>query len=109
MPAKRYKYVPAIYICTINDGKRYSYVPYVLLSQETTEIRAEVSTTSEGTKYYEKQREKVKFRAMERKTAGISGQRVRAGHCQHKARILCSQSNGAREISMLTLIENSTP
>jgi hypothetical protein len=86
------------------------YIPLTTGKGTVTSFRAkEGSSTSQGAKYYEKQREKVKLQAMERKTAGISGQRVRAGHFQHKARILCSQSNGAREISMLTLIENRTP
>jgi hypothetical protein len=71
----------ASYLYTIIVGKRYSYV---LLSQVTTEITAEDLTTSQGAKYYEKPRDKVKLRALERKTAGIRGQRVRAGHCQHK-------------------------
>jgi hypothetical protein len=80
MPTKRYKCVLAIYIPLTTEKGTVT----CSLSQVSTEITAADSTTSQGAKYYAKLREKVKLQAMERKTAGISGQTVRAGHCQHK-------------------------
>ncbi len=61
------------------------YIPLTTWKGTVTSFWAkEGSTTSHGANYYEKLREKVNLQAMERKTAGISGQRVRAGHCQHE-------------------------
>jgi hypothetical protein len=78
---------------TKNAGKKVQlsavywpiYIPLTTGKGTATSFWAkEGSSTSQGAKYYEKPREEVKLQAMERKTAGISGQRVRAGHCQHK-------------------------